>query len=141
MADFESVIWVSIYVSIVSTAAVALYGVVTRPHIVKKLVLLAIFGDAANMLAVFAGYRFSASQPPVYPGGSLDYAVLPTSIESTKLFAEAAVDPIPQVLIVTAIVIGLAAFIFFAFTALAIAERYGTLNLNKVEESEEGGAQ
>lgn len=117
------------------TLAFSVYGLVMRPHIVKKMALFTIVGDAVYVLSVYLGYRITASKPPAYPGGSIENPVLPNSSE-VSLFAGLSVDPVPQVLIVTAIVIGLAVFILMAVVALKIAEESGTLILTKVERGE-----
>lgn len=113
------------------TIAFSIYGVATRPHIVKKMALFTILGDAIYVLLVYLGYRVSSRYPPVYPGGALQNPVFPSRGEVSE-FAASSVDPIPQVLIVTAIVIGLATFILMAVIAIRIAEERGTLNLKKI---------
>lgn len=134
----EEILWYYILVTIVGTAAVGLCGMVCRPHMIKKLVMLTVFADAVEMLAVFIGYRIMATQPPVYPGGVIEVFVFPTQ-ENLTDFAKAAVDPLPQVLIVTAIVIGLAVLLFLVTLSIRAAELFGTQNLNKIEGSETNG--
>lgn len=129
---FEEIVWYYIGFTILLTLAFATYGVAVKPHIVKKMALFTIIGDAVYVLLVYLGYRTSASNPPAYPGGSIENPKFP-SVNETTSFALLSVDPVPQVLIVTAIVIGLAVFILMAVVALKIAEKHGTLILPKVE--------
>ncbi|MEM1931270.1 MAG: sodium:proton antiporter [Sulfolobales archaeon] len=99
------------------TAAISLYGIIARPSITKKIISLTILGDSLNVLAILIGFR-AFSVPPVLlrlnanPGELLD-------------FAYSAVDPLPQALVLTAIVIGLAVNLFLIFLALQVYRLYG----------------
>lgn len=131
----EEFLWYYILFVILGTAAVSLYGIVYRPHMIKKLIMLTIYSDAIEMLAVLLGYRVLATQPPVFPGGVLEGFTFPTATELEN-FASSAVDPIPQVLIVTAIVIGMAVTLFLVAISVRAAELFGTQNLSKLEAGE-----
>jgi len=128
----EELAWYYIGFTIVLTLAFSAYGVAVKPHIVKKMALFTILGDAVYALLVYLGFRLNATMPPVYPGGSLENPSFPEGSE-IALFAHSSVDPVPQVLIVTAIVIGLAVFILMAVIAVKIASETGSLNLSKIE--------
>lgn len=130
-------LWYYIVLVVVLTFSYSLYGVVSKPHIIKKLIFVTILSDAAYVLLVFIGFRPGAVMPPVYPGGTLLNPQLPLNPREVLSFASMAVDPIPQVLIVTAIVIGLAQLIFLAVLALKIVEATGTFSIKKLEVSEE----
>ncbi len=132
----EQFLWYYVLATVMGIGAVGLCGMICRPHMIKKLLMLTIFSDAIELIAVFIGYRVSATQPPVYPGGTFEGFVFPDAGEATK-FANAAVDPIPQVLIVTAIVIGLAVLLFLSTLAAHAGRKFGTQNLSKIEEGEE----
>ena len=131
----EEFLWYYVLATIIGTAAVGLCGMICRPHMIKKLVMLTIFSDAIEMLAVFIGYRITATQPPVYPGGVIEGFVYPSQT-SLKEFAGSAVDPLPQILIVTAIVIGLAVLLFLVTLSVTAGEMFGTQNLSKIEGGE-----
>ncbi len=131
----EEFLWYYILFTVLGTAAVGLCGMVCRPHMIKKLIMLTIYSDAIEMLAVLLGYRVLATQPPVFFGGVLEGFTFPTEAE-LRDFASSAVDPIPQVLIVTAIVIGLAVMLFLVAISIKAAELFGTQNLSKLEVGE-----
>ncbi|MEM0027047.1 MAG: sodium:proton antiporter [Ignisphaera sp.] len=131
----EEALWYYIGVIVSLTIAVAAYGIASRPHIVKKLTLFTIIGDAVYILLVYLGYTIGATNPPVYPNGSLANPELPSG-SALKQFAKTVVDPVPQVLIVTAIVIGLAVFILMVIISIRMVEEKGTLMLNKIDEGE-----
>jgi len=134
--SLDTYLWYYIVSAIVLTISFSIYGVATRPHIVKKLIFITILSDAVYVLLVLAGYRINASTPPVYPGGTLLNPSLPSSVNQVVGFMSRAVDPVPQVLIVTGIVIGLAQLIFLSAIALKIAQATGTFNIKRVEVEE-----
>ncbi|WP_276814721.1 sodium:proton antiporter [Desulfurococcus amylolyticus] len=134
--SLETYIWYYMVAVIVLTISYSLYGIVTRSHIVKKMIFITILSDAVYVLLVFMGYRINASMPPVYPGGTLLNPNLPGSPGDIESFISRSVDPVPQVLIVTAIVIGLAQLIFLSSISLKIAKAAGTLNIKRLEVEE-----
>ncbi|MEM2007010.1 MAG: sodium:proton antiporter [Sulfolobales archaeon] len=107
------------------TTSISLYGIVARPSITKKIISLTIFGDSLNVLAIFIGFRVFSVPPVLLRTDNLD--------ELLKL-AYSAVDPLPQALVLTAIVIGLAVNLFIIFLALQVYRLYGTLDSRKIKE-------
>ncbi|RLG83565.1 MAG: Na+/H+ antiporter subunit C [Thermoprotei archaeon] len=109
---------------------IALYGVLARPSLIKKIIALTILSDTANTFAIIVGYRMWPSpESPVLP------PVL-TNLTASKLrifkFAASAVDPLPQALVLTAIVIGLAVTLFLVFLTLQAYRLYGTTDVRKI---------
>lgn len=122
----EQVIVVYLYAALFAVFAMALYGVVVKPNIVKKLIALSILGDTANTLIIFLGYRTIAKPwPPVVPE-------LEPTLDLLKKFTQLSVDPIPQVLVITAIVINMSVTALLAFLAIQVYRLYGTLDFRKV---------
>lgn len=108
--------------NLLATAAISIYGIVVRPSLTKKIISLTILGDALNVLAIFIGFRVFSIPPVLIPGVELE------------LFVGLAVDPLPQALVLTAIVIGLAVTLFLVFLALQIYRLYGTLDTRRIRE-------
>ncbi|MEM0066307.1 MAG: sodium:proton antiporter [Sulfolobales archaeon] len=108
------------------TAAISLYGIVARPSITKKIISLTILGDSLNVLAILIGFRVF-SVPPVL-------LKLDANPDELLNLAYSAVDPLPQALVLTAIVIGLAVNLFLIFLALQVYRLYGTLDSRKIKE-------
>ncbi len=104
------------------TAAISIYGIVARPSLAKKIIALTILGDALNVLAIFIGFRVFSIPP-----------VLTAEVELSR-FVGLAVDPLPQALVLTAIVIGLAVNLFLIFLALQVYRLYGTLDTRRIRE-------
>ena len=132
MISLDGFLWYYIVVVVLFTITCALYGIATRPHLIKKLVLLTIVSDAIYVLLILMGYRIGATSPPVVPGGVLENPVFPSQ-KTISLFMQRVVDPVPQVLIVTAIVIGLAQFIFLVTISMHLARKTGTYDIRKIE--------
>lgn len=96
--------------------AVALYLMLSR-QIVRILIGVAILGNAVNLLLFTAG-RLVAEVPPVIPVE----AAVPTEITA---------NPLPQALILTAIVIS---FSFFTFLLVLAYRAYQELGTDAVDE-------
>jgi len=76
------------------------------------------------------GYRTwpSPEQSPIPP---VITTTNPTT-EDIARFASQAVDPLPQALVLTAIVIGLAVTLFLVFLTLQVYRLYGTTDVRRV---------
>ncbi|MEM0504960.1 MAG: sodium:proton antiporter [Sulfolobales archaeon] len=112
-------------ISLLAIIGISLYGILARPSIIKKIIALTIFTDAANLLAILVGFRRPPSIPPVL----LNLEPGPAEIAE---FSAAAVDPLPQALVLTAVVIGMAVNMLIIFIALQLYRLYGTLDVRKV---------
>ena len=134
-------LWIYYYAVLIATAVVAVYGIVRRPNLLKKIIMLSILSDTGNTLAILIGYRFKAQMPPVYPGITFEWTSGAERLKTFTLkdFASLAVDPIPQVLVVTAIVIGMAVMLFLAFAAMLVYKHYGTLDVREISRRVGGG--
>ncbi|MEM0380441.1 MAG: sodium:proton antiporter [Desulfurococcaceae archaeon] len=122
----ERFIWSMVLMNITMVLILSIYGIVRKPNLVKKLIALTILGDTANMFVIFIGYRLIY---PVIP------PVLPI-IDQNRLieFLEHAVDPLPQALVLTAVVIGLAVNCLIAFAIIQMYRLYGTVDVRKIFE-------
>ena len=96
--------------------AAAIYLMLSR-HTVRMLLGIAILGNAVN-LSIFTGGRLTAEVPPIIAKG-LD--ALPAG----------AANPLPQALILTAIVIS---FSFFAFLLVLTYRAYQDLKTDNTDE-------
>ena len=114
------------YAVLVAIMMISLYGIVRGTSLTKKLIALTIFGDVANALIIYVGYRL---------GEEIFAPVLPTlepSPEEIAWFTSAAVDPVPQCLVLTAIVINMAITLFLAFLVIQAYRLYGTTIVKKI---------
>ncbi len=122
-----------VFVSFVINLVIALYGIFARPTLVKKIIALTIFSDSLNSLAIFVGYRVVSGRVPAPP-----VVVNYTSPQGPAQLAKVTVDPLPQALVLTAIVIGLAVTLFMVKVTMQVHRIYGTTSVRKLERIEHG---
>ena len=96
---------------------VGLYGVLRKRNIVKMIVGLGIMEYAMNLFFVLLGYRFHGRAPI----DAKDHNILNM------------VDPLPQALVLTSIVIGLGVTALVISIAIRIYEKYGTFDITKIK--------
>jgi len=99
---------------------VGLYGVSCKKNIVKIILGVVIMEYALNLFLVLLGYRRGGIPP-----------ILDRSMETTQ-FASQAVDPLPQALVLTSIVIGLGTLSLMVAIAIRLYERYGTFDVTEI---------
>ncbi|AHF79506.1 sodium:proton antiporter [Thermococcus paralvinellae] len=117
-------LWAYLWVVLLLTLAVSLYGIIARPNMLKKIISLTILGDVVNVMVVFIGYRFTYPvAPPILPS---------LSKESLSQFVNTAVDPLPQALVITAVVIGMAVNMLLAVLTIQLYRLYGTLDVREI---------
>jgi multicomponent Na+:H+ antiporter subunit C len=89
------------FVTSVLLAAAGIYCVVVKPNLIKKIIGLGIFTNSIHLFLISTGFREGGIAPIVTP-------------QNLGIFAQYAVDPLPQALVLTSIVIQL------SVTALAL---------------------
>ena len=100
--------------------AIGLYGVVVKKNVVKIVISLAIIEYGINVLLVLIGYRSGGCAPILPPG------------MTAATFAANAVDPLPQALVLTAIMINLGMLILLVAICIRLYERYGTFDITEM---------
>jgi multicomponent Na+:H+ antiporter subunit C len=107
------------YIASALLAAVGIYCVVAKPNLIKKIIGLGIFINSVHLLLITMGFRNGGIAPIVTP-------------ENMGVFAAAAVDPLPQALVLTSIVIQLSVTAL-ALSIAILAYRYlNTLDTDKM---------
>ncbi len=99
---------------------VGIYALVVKRHIVKKILGIAIMEYAVNHFLILIGYKESGIAP-----------ILTQNMNETT-FIETAVDPLPQALVLTSIVIGLGTLALMVAIAIRLYERYGTFDMHEI---------
>ena len=94
---------------------VGLWGVLALPNLVKKVVALAIANSAVILLFVLGGSSLG-DRAPILSRAGLEV-----------------VDPVPQALMLTAIVVGVSVTALALCLAVGLYERFGTLDADKIE--------
>jgi len=97
---------------------IGLYGVLTRKNLIKIIIGLSLMDTGVNTLLVSLGYVNGGKAPIL------------TSIVSSS--TEKFVDPVPQALVLTAIVIGVAVLALALSIVMKVYEKNQTLDISKI---------
>lgn len=96
---------------------VGLYCIVTKRNLIKIIIGIGIVEYAVNLFFILVAYRVKGRAP----------------ILAEDQVIENMVDPLPQALVLTAIVIGLAVVALLVAIAVRIYEKYGTFDIEKIK--------
>ncbi|MDD5558015.1 MAG: sodium:proton antiporter [bacterium] len=97
---------------------IGVYCILVKRNLIKIIIGLAISEYAVNLFLILAGYRMRG-RAPIFSG---DQAVANM------------VDPLPQALVLTAIVIGLGSTALLITLAVRLYEKYGTFDITRIRE-------
>lgn len=126
--DIRTIMFLVATISLYINIAVSMYGVIAKPNLVKKFIALTIVQDSINLMVIMMGYKLWREvliQPPIL----LNWNPTP---EALREFVNKAVDPLPQALVLTAIVIGLAVNIFLVSAILHLYRHFNTVNMDEI---------
>jgi len=132
--DIRVIMFLTTITSLYLNIAISLYGVIAKPNLVKKFIALTIAQDSINVTAILMGYRIWREvilQPPVL----LNWNPLPKDLQD---FVNRAVDPLPQALVLTAIVIGLAVNVFLVGAILHLYRHFKTVDMDEISKLKRG---
>jgi multisubunit Na+/H+ antiporter MnhC subunit len=107
-----------LYVTALGLISIGLAGVVLSQHLFRVVLALVIAEAGANLMLVLAGYRWDAVAP-----------ILTNLGEQPQM-----VDPVPQAMVLTAIVIGVGIQALAISLLIRVRQRFGTLNRHAVAE-------
>lgn len=96
---------------------IGLYCVLRKRNIIKIVIGLGIIEYAVNLFLVLVGYRMYGRAP----------------VLAKDQIVSNIVDPLPQALVLTAIVINLAVTALIVAIAIRIYEKYGTFDITKIK--------
>ena len=96
--------------------SVGLYCILRKRNIIKIIIGIGIIDYSVNLFFILAGYRTEGRVP----------------IFSHEQAAKNMVDPLPQAVVLTSIVIGLSVTLMLVALAIRIYERYGTFDITKI---------
>lgn len=97
---------------------IGFYAVVAKHNLVKKLIGLALFQSAVFLLYISMG-RIDGGTAPIFTGGTVE-----------GVYA----NPLPQVLILTAIVVGISTTALGLGIVVRIREAYGSIEETQISE-------
>ncbi|MFH1379655.1 MAG: sodium:proton antiporter [bacterium] len=106
------------YILCMMLFSTGIYCIVRKRNIIKIIVGIIIVEYAVNLFFILAGYKMFGRAP-----------LLSQNADITNM-----VDPLPQALVLTSIVIGLATTALLIGIAMRIYEKYGTFDITKIRE-------
>lgn len=96
--------------------SIGLLCVVRKRNIIKIIIGIGIMNYAINLFLILIGYRGQGRAPILAEGQTVKNMV----------------DPVPQAMVMVAIVLGLALTLFLVSSAIRIYEKYGTFDITKI---------
>ena len=96
--------------------SIGLYCILRKRNVIKIIIGIGIIEYAMNLFFVLVGYR-AQGRAPIYANDQVIRNM---------------VDPLPQAVVLTSIVIGLSVMLSLVALAIRIYERYGTLDITKI---------
>ncbi len=106
------------FVGAVGLVVIGIAGMVLARHLFRMVLALAIAEAGANLLLILAGYRWDAVAP-----------ILGAAADTRPM-----VDPVPQAMVLTAIVIGVGVQALALSLVIRVRQRYGTLDMQLVRQ-------
>lgn len=119
MEKYLQILNYAIYGSAILLLLIGLYGALTKKSLIKIVLGLSIMDSGVHLLMIAIGYLKNGTAPIFSPGHENELAKM--------------VDPVPQALVLTAIVIG------FGVTAVALAlvirlyKHHNTLRIDEIK--------
>jgi len=107
------------YIGAFGLILIGLYIILVKHNLIKVIVGLGILDTGVNLFLISVGY-ITKGTAPIFSKPGID--------------SEHMVDPVPQALVLTAIVIGVAVLALALSLAIRLYQHYGTLNLRKIRE-------
>ena len=108
-----------IYVAAVGVVMVGIYAIVAKDNLIKKLIGLSVMSNGIHLFLISMGYRAGGVMP------------IMQDLDFTR-FSQLSVDPLPQALVLTSIVINLSILAVGLSICILIYRKFGTLDSSKV---------
>lgn len=105
-----------LFILCITLFLVGLYGIIVKRNLIKIIIGLAIVEYSINLFLILIGY-IKGGQAPIVLNG----------LEKISF-----VDPLPQAIVLTAIVIGVATTALLLAVAVMLYRKYGTFNIRKI---------
>lgn len=106
------------FIGAIGLCAIGIAGILLSRHLFRMVLALAIAEAGANLLLVLSGYRWDAVAP----------------IVTGSLGGQAMVDPVPQAMVLTAIVIGVGVQALALTLVIRVKQLYGTLDMQEARQ-------
>ncbi|KPK96418.1 cation:proton antiporter [bacterium SM23_31] len=110
----------TIYLMCFFLFVMGLYCLIAKKHLIKKIIGIAILDYAVNLFLILIGYKSGGIPPVLFEG------------MNKQTFSQQSVDPLPQALVLTSIVISLGVLIMMVSIALRLYEKYKTFDTSEI---------
>jgi multicomponent Na+:H+ antiporter subunit C len=107
----------TVYLLCILLFLIGLYGVVAKRNLIKIVIGLAIMEYSVNLFLIIVGYVKGGTAP----------------ILSRNLVNKIFVDPLPQAMVLTAIVIGLATTALLLAISIRLYKKYKTFDIREIK--------
>ena len=114
----RQILEISFYGSALALILIGLYGVLTKRNLIKIMLSFAIVDSGVNLLFISLGYIMNGTAPIFSP------SVVGKTVQM--------VDPVPQALVLTAIVIGLGVTAVGLALVLRLYRHHNTINIDEI---------
>ena len=108
----------TIYLLCLVLFCLGIYCILRKRNIIKIIIGVIILEYTVNLIFILTAYRVRGRAPIFSPEAKISNIV----------------DPLPQALVLTAIIIGLATTLLLVAIAMRIYEKYGTFDITKIRE-------
>jgi len=114
---------------------IGLYCAIVKKNMVKIVIGIMVMEYAVNLFLIMLGFRMGTSEEPgIAPiidrshiiGGATE------PIQMTEKFLRTSVDPLPQALVLTAIVISLGSLALMISICIRTYGKYGTFDITRI---------
>ncbi len=105
------------YVASIALILIGMYAVLVKKNLIKIVIGLTIIDSGVNLLLIAIGYVKDGTAP---------------IFSNSSLTPNQMVDPVPQALVLTAIVIGLGVTAVALALVIRLYDHHKTLNINKI---------
>ena len=106
---------------------IGLYCAVVKKNMVKIVIGIMVMEYAVNLFLIMLGYRFGGVAPIVDKSHIDSFTG-----QLTAGFINSSVDPLPQALVLTAIVISLGSLALMISICIRTYEKYGTFDITQI---------
>ena len=109
-----------IYLMTLLLFVLGLYCLIAKKHLIKKIIGIMIIEYSTNLFLILVGYRDGGIPPILFE--NMD----------AQQFARQSVDPLPQAMVLTNIVIGLSMLALLVTISLYLYDKYKTFDTSEI---------
>ena len=125
-----SIIEYAFFITAVLVILIGLYGVLVKKTLIKIVIGLSVLDAGINLLLISVGYIKEGTAPIFSPALLKE---MPLTMDNIRKLSEGMVDPVPQALVLTAIVIGFGVIAVALSLVIRLYRHHHTLNIDEIK--------